>query len=73
MCPRQITRKFCICLFGVSQANNKVDFNFSFAVVPCFYGDITGKSCEIKAGFKCSWSPVPRRMPSNVIKCHPSF
>lgn len=34
VCPRHSTRKFCICLLGIGQANNKMCFNFSFAVAP---------------------------------------
>ena len=37
MCPMHVTRKFCICLFGIGQANNKVYFNFPYALAPCFY------------------------------------
>lgn len=57
MCPGYVTRKFCICLFGIGQTNNTVYFNFPFAVAPCIYnpfGYFRGRSCEIRAVFRCS-------------------
>lgn len=69
MCPGYVTRKFCICLFGIGQTNNTVYFNFPFAVAPCIYnpfGYFKGRSCEIRAVFRCSPPPIPRRRPCNI-------
>lgn len=69
MCPGYVTRKFCICLFGIGQTNNTVYFNFPFAVAPCIYnpfGYFKGRSCEIRAVFRCSPPSIPRRRPCNI-------
>lgn len=57
MYPRHVTRKFCTCLFGFGQTNNKVYFHFPFTVVPSFYnsfGDFKGRSGEVRADSKVS-------------------
>lgn len=62
MCPRHITRKSYICLFGIVQANNKVYFNFLFSVVP--FIEITPLGTLWEGAMRLGWD-------SNVPGPHP--
>lgn len=76
MCPRHITRKFYICLFGIVQANNKVYFNFLFSVVP--FIEIIPLGTLWEGAMLLEWDsnvPVPicRRLTPNITKILPLF